>query len=448
MFLAYLAILLWAPLPFASNRVWGWLLLSAMVGGVFTVWSARCCFGYMRIRREVWEAMRWPLLALLLVQSWVAVQLVPVPSALLAALSPVAAAMQGGGAHPLSLDPALTQLHLYRGLALVMMFTLTAALINSARRLRLLLAVLVVSGTAQAAYGALMVLTGVEYGFLIPKYVGLGSATGTFVNANHLAGYLNLCLAAGIGLLLAELGDGVSYGGWRSRFRSWLRLLLSGKLQLRICLALMVVGLLMTRSRMGNIAFFSSLAAVGGLLVLARDRFSWRVLFFLLSLVLVDLVLLGQWFGLDRILDRLATTDLAAEDRVSYLQPLLRYFADFWLTGSGGGSFYGIFPNYLPVGTTALPLHAHNDYLQFAVELGVACALLLYAVVLWGAWQAWRALRERRSRQLHGAALAVLMSIGWLALHAAVDFNLQLPVTALTFVTLLAIAPISRYLPR
>jgi glucose dehydrogenase len=56
-------------------------------------------------------------------------------------------------------------------------------------------------------------------------------------------------------------------------------------------------------------------------------------------------------------------------------------------------------------------------------------------------------LRQRRSRLLHGAAFAVLMTIVWALLHAAVDFNLQIPANALTVVVLLALAWVARTLP-
>ena len=71
--------------------------------------------------------------------------------------------------------------------------------------MKTLLQVLVFSGTFQAAYGAFMVLSGLELGFFVEKYVGQGVATGTFVNRNHFAGYLVMCLSAGIGLLLSQL---------------------------------------------------------------------------------------------------------------------------------------------------------------------------------------------------------------------------------------------------
>ena len=114
-------------------------------------------------------------------------------------------------------------------------------------------------------YGSVMTLSGLEYLLFVKKEDYLGTATGTFVNRNHLAGYLEMALAIGLGLMLmAGKGKPAELSGrWRGRVRSILRLLLSQKAILRLMLVAMVVGLILTRSRMGNTAFFNSLLITG-----------------------------------------------------------------------------------------------------------------------------------------------------------------------------------------
>ena len=87
-------------------------------------------------------------------------------------------------------------------------------------------------------------------------------ATGTFINRNHLAGYLEICLAVGIGLMVAQLSN-TSAATWRERARQFLQTMLSSKALVRIGLVVMVIGLVLTRSRMGNIAFFFSMIVMG-----------------------------------------------------------------------------------------------------------------------------------------------------------------------------------------
>jgi O-antigen ligase len=294
-----------------------------------------------------------------------------------------------------------------------------------------------------------MVLSGLELGFFVEKYAGRGAATVTFVNTYHLAGYLVMCLAAGAGLLVAELEAPVPPAATRrERLRRWLRYLLGPRMRLRFLLALMVVALIMTRSRAGNLAFLGSLALAGGCLLATGRRPSGPVAAFLASLVLVDVLVLGRWFGLDRVLARVTEIAAGPVDRLAYFPAVLDYVASFPLTGSGGGSFYAVMPNFEPPGLGGVLEHAHNDYLEFAAELGLPALALLAAVVGASAWQGWRVLRERRRGVLRGAGFCCLMVICWSLLHSAVDFNLQIPANALTYCTVLALPWICRGLPR
>ena len=448
LFAAYLAILVWAPLPFASNRLWAGGLLAALVGLVLAGWLALYLVGRVRIDPAIWRHARLPLLLLVGVQLWVFAQTLYLPRPLVEWLSPQAFAWHvKEGWLSFSLDREYTQYYLLRGCAITAGFFLTLALVNTHDRLKMLLQVLVFSGTCQAAYGAFMVLSGLEYSFFVEKFVGKGVATGTFINRNHLAGYLVMCLSAGIGLLLAQLSR-EHYRSWRERLRAWLRLLLSPKIRLRLYLAVMVVALVLTRARMGNIAFFSALGLAGLLAVLSGRRFSWRVAAFLASLVLVDMLILGKWFGFDALVERLENTHPSQEARVWSNAYTIDYLKDFPLTGSGGGSFYGVFPNYQAPELVGFHEHAHNDYLQFVVELGIPAALALAAFCGLALYSAYWVQRQRQTPLYRGAGFAVTMTVLWAAIHSSTDFNLQMPANALTFVTILALAFSCRTLPR
>lgn len=444
LFCLFMAILVWAPLPFASNRTWTSALLAVLTGGLLCAWLTLYLFRRVDIDPGVWHRARLPLALLLLVQLWVCVQLLPLPPGWVERLSPMAARWHlRDGWISLSLDPQLGKYYLMRGCTYSAAFFLALALVNSHRRVKILLQVLVFSGTFQAAYGALMVLSGLELGFFVQKYVGQGVATGTFVNRNHLAGYLVMCLAAGIGLMMSQL-DSSQPVHWRERLRRWLRLLLSPKIRLRIYLAVMVVALVLTRARMGNIAFFSSLALAGCLAVFAGRRVSIRVVLLLASLFLVDMLILSNWFGLDQLVQRLEQTSPGGEGRIWSNQYSLNYLADFLFSGSGGGSFYGVFPNYQGPKLEGYHLHAHNDYLEFAAELGLAATALLLAFVSLALLSACRLQFQRRTPLYKAVGFTVTMTIIWAAIHSTSDFNLQIPANALTFVVILSLAFICR----
>lgn len=447
LFAAFMAVLVWAPLPFASNRIWSGALLALLVSLILACWLALFLAGKARLSRGTWLRGRLPLGLLVLVQLWVLAQIVHLPRPMVEWLSPQAYAWHvKEGWLSLSLDREYTRYYLLRGCTFSAGFFLTLALVNSHARVKTLLQVLVFSGTFQAAYGAFMVLSGLEIGFFVEKYAGQGFATGTFVNRNHYAGYLVMCLSAGIGLLLAQLSN-ERPRNWKERVRGWLRLLLSPKMRLRLYLAIMVVALVLTRGRMGNVAFFAALGLAGALALFTGRRISWRLVLFLASLVLVDMLILGQWFGFEQLLDRLGQTHPEREARVWSNTYTIEYIKDFLVTGSGGGSFYGVFPNYQEPDLPGFHQHAHNDYLEFVAELGVPAALLLFGFVGLSGCAAYRVQRDRRTPLYRGAGFAVTMTVLWAAIHSTTDFSLQMPANALTFVTILALAFICRELP-
>jgi O-antigen ligase len=446
-FYTYLALLMWAPLPFASERQWGAMLLVALVSGLSISWlilfSARAVQPHAVVLRQ----LRWPLTLLLMPQLWLLLQLAPLPASWVAVISPRAAAWHvTSPLLTLSLDPQYTQYFLLRGLALVQLFALTCVLVDSQSRLRMFLVTLVVSGVGQALYGSFMVLSGLELGFFILKYVGHGSATGTFINSNHFAGYLVMCIAAGSGLLLSQMRD-ASGRSWRDRARDLLNLLLSPRFLLRVCLIVMVVALILSRSRSGNLSFFIALTVAAAIAIYCGRRFARVTWYFFLSLLLIDLLIFGQWFGLAGLLERVQQTDVAGEMRFANAGNLVEYVQAFWLTGSGGGSFYSVFPMFQQGGGDAFHQHAHNDYLQFVGELGLMGSLPLLFFVLLTLKTAVAAQRERRNALSRGAGFGVVMVLVWCALHSLTDFNLQIMANAATFVCLCGLAWVARYLP-
>ncbi|HEY0963368.1 MAG TPA: hypothetical protein VGE69_13535, partial [Pseudomonadales bacterium] len=306
LFYGYIAILCWAPLPLASNRPWAWNLLSLLclllaIAAVVQMRAGEC---------SVWTRLkphRFSICLLALAPLWAMLQILPLPAPLLGTLSPGHASILQITQLPamsISLDAALTRQLALLGLALWLMFVLTLLLLDSPRRMRTLMFALVLSGLFQALYGSFMTLSGLEYGFFTPKTAYLGMATGTFVNRNHLAGYLELCLAVGIGLLIASMAT-QQHRRWRDRVRAALDTLLGPKIRLRVFLALMVVALVLTRSRMGNAAFFISLPLWGLLLMVLQRKFHRGAIALFLSLMLVDFAIVGQWFGFDELAQRL-----------------------------------------------------------------------------------------------------------------------------------------------
>ncbi|MFI8480841.1 O-antigen ligase family protein [Pseudomonas sp. NPDC078700] len=417
-----LLFLLWLPLPIGSNRDWSAALLIFLCALLAIGWAINA----LRRNRDVGPTLKagLPMFGLLvLCQFWVLLQWL-------------------GG---VSVDTGATFQYLMLGCAYSLLFLLVTDLFRTRKRLSLLLGTLVVSGTFQAFFGVVMTLSGVEHLLIGSKTVYVGDATGTFVNRNHLAGYLEMTLACGIGLLLA-LRDERQF-----RWVNLLETLLGPKARLRLALVMMTIALVMSHSRMGNAAFFVSLLLVGGLFVLVTKEHRLRNSVILGSLLLIDMLVVSQYFGLDKLVDRMASTQFenvlvdgqtaarANEMRDNVFAAALPLARECLFTGHGAGSFEVVFPKAAGADITQHFDHAHNDYLQFIIEYGLLGSLPLLAFVIYGLYHAQRAMWQHESVYRSGVGFGASLGILTLLIHSLADFNLQIPANAATYVVICAV---------
>lgn len=418
------------PLPLGSNRLWAMGSIVMIVGVLSCLWALGLWRGKVRPGKALKAGL--PLFFVLLAaQVWVALQ----------------------GLLGISADPAATLLYLALGLAYSLLFLLIISLFATRTRLLWLLGTLVVSGTLQAFYGTFMALSGFEWTlFGEPIRSGI-AATGTFINRNHFAGYIELTLACGIGLMMAL----------RSTERwSWvsaIELVMGPKARLRLALVILVIALVMTRSRGGNVAFFAAMLLMSALFIVRNKDNRRRNILILLSLILIDTLVISQYFGLENLKDRLVNTRLvdsvetvvvnhvpvevvqqANEIRGQVVVDALPLALKNPIVGQGAGAFEATYSQYADASVRLHFDHAHNDFLQFFIEYGAIGTALLALFTGWALYFALAALWQTRSMFRNGLGLGVSMGIVSLMIHSVSDFNLQIPANAATFVSLCAIA--------
>ena len=434
-FIGYLALLVWVPIPFGSNRSWAWALLEVWVFLLALAWLAALVRGSASVPVILRDT--WPMLACaILWLGYVWFQLVPLRMDILERLSPQAARWHAAAAlpdartfAPLTLDRFSTLEGACRSTAYVVFFMLSLILLDSRDRIRGTAYALILSGILQAWYGALTALQSAG-----------AVASGTFVNRNHYAAYLVLCLSVGIGVLIASL-SGAKSASWGHFFRSFIQWIITPKMALRLGLLLMVIALVLTRSRMGNSSFFISLLVTGGIALVLSKRATRSMVILIATLVVVDVLVVGTYFGVERVVERIEQTRPDSERREAV--QALDVWRDFPVFGSGLGSFHVVFPRYAGPDVGEIPTHAHNDYVQFAGETGGAGVFLLGLMVLMSFAAALRAQYLQQEPLLRGLSFGALMAMIALGIHSTVDFNLQIPANALTFMLVLAFAWIS-----
>jgi O-antigen ligase len=432
----YWVLLFWVPIPLGSNRAWSAALLEVWVLVLLMAWMAGFMSGRYPVSptllraRAIWYcAVAW------LVFVWL--QLLPIPIELLGLISPEAAhayrqaaAPDAVGWAPLTLDRQATLEGACKTTAYIAFFALSLFLLNTRDRIRTTTYVLIFSGVFQALYG------------VFSSYQGGVPASGTYVNRNHYAGYLEMCLSVGIGVLMASL-SGERNETWGHFFRRMVQWMISPKMGLRLLLVTMVIALVLSRSRMGNSAFFVSLFATGIIGLMLSRHATRSMVVLLISLMVIDVAIVGTYFGAERVVERISDTSMQTEDRDEVAGYALRMWRDYPLLGAGLGAFGVVFPRYSADGTNGTYTHAHNDFFEFGAETGLLGLILLGFMVGSSLLVALRAQYLCRDPVLRGISFAALMGILSLMIHSAVDFNLQIPANALTFMLLLAFAWIS-----
>ena len=374
-------------------------------------------------------------LFLVLATLWVALSLVPMPSAALALLSPKALAVRSEaeallgrevGLAPWSVTPYLTFQDLLLWIAFVLVFVVTHHAVASRRGVRRLSVCLLLVGVASGAYGLVQWLTTLG---------GAGASTdfqasGSFGNRNHYAFFQEMLLLVGLGWLQMRWHEGPRKAADRVEAQE----AKAKASMVGLGVALIGLSLVFSLSRSG-IAF----AAAGGAFFLYLTRRA-RGTFLALA---GGLLAAALWIGIGPVVSRFEVIpdELSGEEgRTTVWRDSLGALGDFWLTGSGASSFQYVYPMYRSFGGRRFYSWAHNDYLQVGIELGLP-GLALAAALLFSIARRARSVRREllgagsSLAQLHEGYCAAAVAV---ALHSFTDFGLHLPANAALFAVVLA----------
>jgi len=396
------------------------------------------------LRLPIWPAL-FALLTLL--------QIVPLPSWLVTRLSPVRALDPKLVDLPpgqwvwatLSIYPHDTLLNLIKFLAYMSAFALAAYAFDSARRKSNLVLALMLLGGFEAAYGLVQYLTGWQKIFTYTKIDYRNDATGTYINHNHYAGFIELTLPLVIASVFYFFQLWSEARGRRAGPGTRTSAGIQSLLYLFLAL-MMVVAVLCSHSRGGilgagiSVMFVAVLALI---VVLAKQRAGGGVWALGVMLFLTCVVCYGLWIGLDPVLSRFEIIHdpgyLEAEGRLGVWRSAVRLVHDYALTGTGLGTFGLGFRHYQTTGLNFFFDHAHNDYLEFASDTGLTGAALLFLPILYLLVKMVISLLKDPRRYRRAVTLGCVGSTLGLLIHSVMDFNLQIPANALIFAIILGI---------
>lgn len=270
-----------------------------------------------------------------------------------------------------------------------------------------------------------------ENSFWYPyRHSNFGVATGFFANSNHMANLLLIAIP-----FIAALGSSVREGAKDVRLRSATLAMVGGGL------VVIILGLILN----GSLAGYGLLLPVilASLLLLFAPRIasakSWLIGIALVSFAAMALLWLSPVGG------RLGTTE--AETSVTSRQEILRdsvaLINRFGPTGSGLGTYervYALGENPAAVDRVYVN-HAHNDYVELAVETGLPGVILLLLFLGWWGIAVWRMLKSPAADQY---AFAGAIGSAAVLLHSLVDYPLRTGAISTAFAMCLMLIVLSR----
>jgi O-antigen ligase len=452
-FYALLALLVIVAIPYGSAEPWWEAFFECAVFALAVLWIVEGLLtgSWLSGSRSLWLPV-----AALIAYSWF--QSLP----LWAADAPSAEALGSKVWYAVSADPFETRRFVLKLIALALYAMMLMRYAAGARRLRLVMHVIVAVALASAFFGIVRQTTqSAELGFVLP-FLKKGMGYGQFVNANHFAFLMEIALGLLMGLLAGRGVRGERVLVYVALLLPiWVALVLSnsrggllGMLGQLIFVALLFT-LLPPRERgsaaergeqqhrgvMGD-GKLSRLRRLGGSLPVRLA----------LAAALVLAVGVGVVFvGGEPMIGKLEASQTELSDGAGATSRQNASRKEIWratwtlikahpIAGVGFGGYWAAIPTYHNASGELTPQQAHNDYLELVASggvIGLILALWLVIIFLRRVRERLRAKNDDFCRALCFGALAGLFGV---AVHSIVDFGLHITINALCFVALMVIA--------
>ncbi len=387
--------------------------------------------GLFTLTRKQWREFRLPLGFMAAIIGLILLHLIPLPPVIWQALPgrelAIAAGEAAGGLQPwreISLVP-------YRGWNAFYAMLVPAAAMVLAVQIdredhRKLVFVLIGAAFASALLGMVQAITGFSQALYFYDVTNTGSPTGLFANRNHMAA-MQVCILPLLALLAARAkGPRMRIVQTASATIGLLSIMMAAATGSRAGIALSLVALaaswLVWRARPNRPE--------------ARRRREKRQTWvpyafgaFGVAVLVGFAVLLTQ----SQSFERISGTSPVEEFRFTVWETTIGFLPQYLPLGSGVGSFVEIFQVHEPSAMlgTSYWNHAHNDWLEWALEGGIPALAIMAFVLFAYLRRAFGLFTQSRTGQLEvqlGLAGAVILFV--LGLWSAVDYPLRVPALA------------------
>jgi len=443
-----LGLIVFSPLPAASVYEWSILVIQ------LTVLFMLAAYFVMKEKPQTNKllsfSMKWPGILFVSLFIFIFIQVIPLPEFLVKIISPNVYSFQKNF-FPDFLNTkfmSLSLIHshtLKQGLELLSYFLLGFLIIKTVterRQIMRIFSVLIAMGVFEAFYGMFELYNKNPRILFYKKIHYLDSVTGTFVNRNHLSGFLEMIIPLTIGLIIARINLFSLRGmRWRRKLLQLSEKGLSTNLLISLSIIVMAVAIIFSRSRSGIFLLIFTLLLFFELttLYLGRSEEQKKWIKNFLKVVFLFIIFISLYIGIGGMVERFTLDKLLQEERPIHWKNTIGIFADYPLFGTGLGTFPSLYPDMEKGGQLMRISHAHNDYLEYLSELGLIGMILLLGGILYMVINSFLVWRERKHPEMKGLALGGIISIICIMLHSITDFNLHIPANMLLFSVVLSL---------
>lgn len=453
----FLAVLVWMPFPYGSNRPWAEIAAALSLSGLLLAWGGLVMSG-VTPQTPLLRNLKWPALCTAVALGWGAVQAIDlrqVQSMLgldLAWLShplwdQAANALGSQTGAFISIDPAATRQALVAALVPVMAFLLAFNLGRDRDRAAILSGTVVFAGIACAAVAAAQVMFALDLqtALLPEERPKLATFAAPFLNEEHLGALLALAALAALGSFAERFRQSVPWdldtlatlkGVGRSLEGSDGALLIVG--------VGLLAALLATGSGVATGGFLSGMILLTLVLANVPDEdepqaLGRRAVAALLIAITGATVALGG----PSLTERFGPPALDAASRQSIAAATLEAIATAPLSGQGFGAFERYNLMSANLSAPGVVEEAGNDVLEPIADLGIPAGLAFIAAPLLVVLQCLAgAATRRRDRAFPAVAAAAALCMG---VHAMAGFSLQVPAISVSFAVLLGIGAVQSW---
>jgi O-antigen ligase len=254
-----------------------------------------------------------------------------------------------------------------------------------------------------------------------------GFATGFFANSNHLAAFLVVCVPI-LFALVQDLREGARKSAKERKTGPAILLLLAASA------AVLLLGVALGGS-LAVLLLGPPVLIVSTSLLFPKRKKLRRILCGSATLVAVGMLAI-QFTPLH---ERFATgTSTSISVRQTMWSQTIEAIPDYMPLGSGVGSFRKLYPRYEDPASISQEFvsHAHNDYLEIALEAGLPGVAVLIAFIIWWASRA-RTIWQMPSPDPYAQAATIATAA--LLFHSFVEYPLRTAALSAVMAALLAV---------